>query len=273
MAQLAEPITLFHLVPRNDTAREALRHPYNHRFVSPAPDKSPGLEIGFHVASVPGHVMARLGRNADLILQQRNVSGVHVSFEMHPETFVVLLSSRTKRASSVVIAPKNGPAERINGDCVLRYGIEYTIVIADYDFLLKWRPGTAEELRELSIREYTEALKRQAQGNVHSRYLPTEADSEAHTWHNTRIHSAQRPLFQEAKGVKRVQIGGGEFGKVYRVDDLTGNSFAVKVLRLDKYADPEDARSRAHREVKALMRLKHVRPPIPHFPHSHPPTG
>ncbi|KAL8303423.1 hypothetical protein RB600_007054 [Gaeumannomyces tritici] len=258
MAQLAEPITIFHLVPRNDTAREALRHPDNRRFVSRAPNESLGLEIGFHVASVPGRVMARLGRNADLILQQRNVSGVHVSFEMHPETFVVLLSCRTKRASSVVVTPTNGPAERINGDCVLSYGTEYTLAIANYDFFLKWRRGTAEELRELSIREYTEALKRQAQGNVHSRYLPTEADSEAHTWHNTRIHSAQRSLFQEAKGVERVQIGGGQFGEVYQVvDDLTGNRFAVKVLLLDRYGDPEYARSRAHREVKALMRLKH----------------
>ncbi|KAL8383044.1 hypothetical protein RB595_006691 [Gaeumannomyces hyphopodioides] len=258
MAQLAEPINIFHLVPKNDTAREALRHPFNSRFVSRAPNESLGLGIGFHVASVPGRVMARLGRDADLILQQRNVSGVHVSFEMHPETLVVLLSCRTKRTSSVVVTPTKGSAEQINGDCVLSYGIEYTLAIANYDFVLKWRPGTAEELRELSIREYTEALKRQAQGNVDSRYLPTEADSEVHTWHNTRIHSARRPLFQEAKGVKRVRIGGGQFGKVYQaVDDLTGNRFAVKALLLDKHGDPEDARSRAHREVKALMRLKH----------------
>jgi hypothetical protein len=209
--------------------------------------------------------MARLGRDADLILQQRNVSGVHVSFEIHPETLVVLLSSRTKRTSSVVVIPMDGPSERIDGDCVLSYGAEYNIVIAGYNFSLKWRRGTAQSLRELSIREYTEALKRQAQGNVRSRYLPTEADSEAHTWHNTRIHTAQRPLFQEAKGAQRVRIGGGEFGKVYRVvDDLTGNSFAVKVLLLDKCANLEDARSRAHREVKALERLKHVCPPHPH---------
>ncbi|KLU90697.1 serine/threonine protein kinase [Magnaporthiopsis poae ATCC 64411] len=255
---MAKPVALFHLVPANDTARQALSHPDNRRFVSPARNDSLGLEIGFHVASVPGRVMARLGRDADLILQQRNVSGVHVSFEMHPETLVVMLSSRTKRTSSVMVTPTNGSGELIYGDCVLSYGTKYTIAIADYKFSLQWRGGTALSLRELSIREYNEALKRQAQGNVHSRYLPTEADSETHTWHNTRIHSARRALFREAEGARRQLIGGGQFGEVYRaVDDLTGNSFAIKVLLLDKCRNPEDARSHAHREIKVLERLEH----------------
>ena len=276
MAQKASPGTLFHLIPQNDAARETLGHPDNRRFVSLSLGKNLGLEVGFHVAAAPGRVMARLGRNADLVLQHRNVSAVHVSLEIHPETFVVLLSTRAKRASSVVIKPvPRGPEdsvegenaiqgddtaegdEAIEGDCVLSYGTTYSILIADYSFRLVWRPMDPAALRELAIEEYSKAAERQAAAR--SRYLPTEADSEAHTWHNTRIHTTQRPLFVEAKGVPRFKIGGGEFGDVYRVvDDLTGNTFAVKAIKLEAYGDPEHARSLAHREVKALQQLKHV---------------
>ncbi len=275
MAQTASPSTLFHLVPKNDAAREALDHPDNRRFVSLAPldEPEPALEVGFHVSAVPGRVMARMGRNADLILQGRNVSAVHVSLEIHPETLVVLLSTRAKRASSVAIEPvravPNRPKgtvggdatieedDRIEGDCVLTYGINYNIRIAGYRFLLIWRAMVPAALRELAIQEYNKAMERQAA--VRSRYLPTEADSEAHTWHNTGIHTVQRPLFVEAKGMPRVWIGGGAFGDVWRVvDDVTGNTFAVKTIKLRAYSDPEHARALAHREVKALDRLKHV---------------
>jgi hypothetical protein len=202
--------------------------------------------------------MARLGRNADLILKQRNISAVHVSFELHPETLVVLLSVRAKRSSSVVVKHRDaGKEETVEGDCVLGYGKKYDIQIAGYRFRLKWRDPDSTSLRELATREYQRALTDQA--NARSRYLPTEADSEAHTWHNTRIHTARRILFREADGNPRARIGGGQFGVVYRaVDFESGNAFAVKVIQLDQYPDPEHARAVAHREVKALQRLKHV---------------
>jgi hypothetical protein len=204
--------------------------------------------------------MARLGRNADLILQQRNVSAIHVSFELHPETRVVLLSVRAKRVSSVVVTPDGDlkeAEEEIEGDCVLGYGKTYEVKISGYRFRLIWRSRCSTTLRELASREYERVLEQQA--NVRSRYLPTEPDSEAHTWHNTRIHTARRILFREADGKPRERIGGGQFGTVYRAVDLeSGNAFAVKVMMLRAYPDPEHARAAAHREVKALQRLKHV---------------
>ncbi len=296
MAEEAHPRTLFHLVPTNDAARVALHHPDNRRFVSPAPNekREPAFEVGFHVSRVPGRVMARLGRDTDLILQGDTVSAVHVSLEIHPETLVVLLSTRAKDASLVTIKPvcnrRKGKANRdntiqgddtiqgedtiqgddaiqgddttegddtIQGDCVLGYGIQYNIRIVDYCFDLIWREMVPAALRELAIQEYNKAMEQQA--GVRSRYLPTKVNSETHTWYNTRIHTAQRPLFVEAKWIPRVWIGGGTFGKVYRViDGLTGNTFAVKTINLQAYSDPEDARSSARREVKALQRLKHV---------------
>ena len=269
MAEEANPRTLFHLVPTYAAARVALHHPDNRRFVSPAPNEKwePAFEVGFHVSRVPGRVMARLGRDTDLILQGDTVSAVHVSLEIHPETLVVLLSTRAKDASLVTIEPVcdqgddaiqgDDTTDTIQGDCVLGYGIQYNIRIVDYSFRLIWREMVPAALRELAIQEYNKAMEQQA--GVRSRYLPTKVNSETHTWYNTRIHTAQRPLFMEAEWIPRVWIGGGTFGKVYRViDGLTGNTFAVKTINLQAYSDPEDARSSAHREVKALQRLKHV---------------
>jgi hypothetical protein len=261
MAQSAKPSTLFHLVPLNDVAREALRHPDNQRFVSPTAEGDLGLEVGFHVSSVPGRVIARLGRNADLILQRRNVSAVHVAFELHPDTLVVLLSVRAKRLSSVVVSygstKQPEKEETIEGDCVLCYGKEYDIDIVSYKFSLIWRQTEPEPLRALAVRDYQMALQQQV--NVRSRNLPTEGDSEVHTWHNTRIHTARRILFREADKAPRVVIGAGQFGAVYRAVDLeSGHAFAVKVIKLHQFPDVEQARAVAHREVKALQKLSHV---------------
>lgn len=266
MARNINASTLFHLVPANQAADDALLHPDNRRFVSlcAAKDKL-GLEIGFHVPSTPsGRVITRLGRNADVILRERAVSAVHVAFEIHPETLVVLLSVRSKQSSSVTIAnPKTPTKQESDGDCVIVYGQDYRISIVSYVFELIWREVEATEavklLRELAIRGYRNSLQRLQ--DVRSRDLPTEvAESELHTWHNTRLHTARKALFREAEGEARVHIGEGQFGQVFRaVDFASGNPFAVKVVKLDNYTNVEQARSALHREVKVLERLKHVR--------------
>ncbi|KAK4113273.1 kinase-like protein, partial [Canariomyces notabilis] len=257
--------TLFHLVPTNQTAHDALLHPDNSHFVSTSPSrKQLGLEIGFHVPSTPsGRVITRLGRNADLILRGRAVSAVHVAFEIHPETLVVLLSVRSKNSTSVTIAPmqKAGHEEVIDGDCVIVYGQDYRMTIASHNFELIWRRPEAYDvimaLRELAIRGYQDSLQRLQ--HVRSRDLPTEFDqSELHTWHNTRIHTARKVLFREAEGAPRALVGEGQFGKVFRAVDLvSGNPFAVKVVLLHKYTNMELARAALHREVKTLEKLKH----------------
>ncbi|PGG96413.1 serine/threonine protein kinase [Helicocarpus griseus UAMH5409] len=135
------------------------------------------------------------------------------------------------------------------------YGKEYDIDIKDYKFHLIWRHPQPELLRARAIQDYQVALQQQI--NVRSHDLPTENDSEIHTWHNTRIHTAGCTLFREADGEPRVQIGEGQFGAVYRAVDLEcGHVFAVKVMKLDRYPDIEHARAAAHRELKTPQKLK-----------------
>ena len=142
---------------------------------------------------------------------------MHVAFELHPDTLVVLLSMRTKRTSSVIVRLAGQEEEKIEGDCVLSYGKKYDIDIVGYSFSLILRQTEPESLRALAIQDYQKALQQQV--NVRSRNLPTESDSEAHTWHNTRIHTVRRIFFREADGEPRVVIGEGQFGAVYRAVD------------------------------------------------------
>ncbi|KND86510.1 MAP kinase kinase kinase SSK2 [Tolypocladium ophioglossoides CBS 100239] len=73
----------------------------------------------------------------------------------------------------------------------------------------------------------------------------------------TRLHTAKRPLFQEAKGLREL-IRTGAFGKVFKtVDRASGHSFAVKVVDLKAHGNIELTRAALHKEVKALERLSH----------------
>ena len=211
MTQNVNANTLFHLVPANEAAHDALLHPDNSRFVSASANQmgqsEPGLEIGFHVPSISsGRVITRIGRDADLILPKRPISKVHVAFEIHPETLVVVLSVRSKHLSSVKVASSKSKKQEIDGDCVIVYGQKYHITIVSYEFELIWRK--VESLRDLAIQGYQHSLERLQY--VRSRDLPTEFDeSELYTWYNTRLHTARKGLFREAKGEPRVLIGRG----------------------------------------------------------------
>ncbi|KAK3309295.1 kinase-like domain-containing protein [Chaetomium strumarium] len=267
-ASKANDRTLFHLVPTNQAAKEALEHPDNRRFVSPSAPKSgkPGLEIGFHVPPFSGgQVITRLGRNADLILRQ-TYSRVHVAFEIHPVTHVVMLSVRTKHLSSVTVTTvekRRIQSQQISGDCAILYGRPYVISIPVYEFLLHWRDVENEDnvqaLKDLAIREYEDSMMRLK--NVRSRDLSVGPDiSTSDSWYMTRLQSAKAPLVTEAR-YRRVKIGGGAFGKVYKTMDVkTGNLFAVKEVDLQRQNGPglvELSRAALYREMKILGKISH----------------
>lgn len=277
MASNAHPKTLFHLVPANQVAQDSLFHPDNKRFVSSSRE-GPGLEVGYHVPSLPrGHVITRLGRDADLILRKSTpehaMSAVHVAFEVNPTTHLVLLSVRSKRVSSVTLTilqdkdkgtKSDTNKELITGDCVIFYGQDYKIAIASYKFKLIWRTISKEDnvdsLKSLTVQDYEISL--QLLQGVRSRDRPTETDtSEAQSWHITRFNTARGPLFRDIRHLRSL-IGKGAYGRVYSaVDQTSGYKFAIKVVDLGHFnsLDIETARAFLHREIKVMERLKHVR--------------
>lgn len=279
--------TLFHLVPANQVAAEALHDPENKQFVSTSQKGHLGLEIGCHVPSTPrGHVIARLGRNADLILRASSpnhpMSAVHVAFELHPKTQLVLISVRSKRISFVKFrifeehksdSPTDESSdsrteeaeETITGDGVILYGQEYVLTIEQHEFHLVWRnfhhniKRNIDALRELARRGCEQSLQRVQQ--LRSRDRPTDYDhSEALSWHVTRLKTTKNPKFRDAEDMRR-KIGSGTFGTVFRsVDRASGHYFAIKVFDMNK-CDPnvvEYARALLHREIKTMQALTHV---------------
>jgi len=278
MAREAHPKTLFH-VPTNHVAQDALLHPDNKHRVSSSED-GPGLEVGYHVPSRPrGYVITRLGRDADLILCESTpkhpMSAVHVAFQINPTTHLVLLSVRSKRISSVTFAVLEDPnkdestgenitGEKITGDGVILYGQNYKISIASYNFKLIWRTisktDNAESLKALTVQGYE--TSQQLLQDVRSRDRPTENDdSEAQSWHITRLNTTKGPIFQDIKHL-REEIGRGAYGTVYSaVDQTSGHKFAIKVVDLGGQGDIEAARAILHREIKVMQKVKHVSPP------------
>ncbi|KAI1289078.1 kinase-like protein [Xylaria venustula] len=281
--------TLFHLVPLNRVAHEALLHPDNQRFKSSSRKGWLGLEVGYHVPSIPrGHVITRLGRNADLILRQSSpeqpMSAVHVAFEINPATELVILSVRSKRASSVKFAVRKSddktsgetveevlgekiPAQKvtggdttgkeITGDGVILYGQDYTISIASYRFDLLWLISDTEPSKNLVIQGYQRSL--QLLQDVRSRDRPTEGDnSEVLSWHMTRLNTRKGSLFKDIAHL-REPGGEGSYGTVYKaVDQITGHLFAIKVVKLEEYGDVDAARALIHREIKVMGMLSHA---------------
>lgn len=266
------PKTLFHLVPVNNVARNALLHPDNKRFVSQTEKGAAGLEIGYHVPSIPqGHVIARLGRNADLILSestpQQPISAVHVAFEINPATHLVLLSARSKRASPVLLRLREHDEEafehdEVVGDGVLLYGQNYSIGIGSYRFGLIWRKipndgANFELLKTLAIDNLHTSMRHLQ--TIRSRDRPTEYDeSEYLSWHVTRLNTAKSAKFEDVEHL-REHIGSGAFGEVYKaVDRQSGHNFAIKVIDLTTRGNTDAARALIHREIKLMQSLKHV---------------
>lgn len=243
-------------------------------------DNEPGLEIGFHVPPFSrGHVIARLGRDADLILPE-SYSGIHIAFEMHPETHVIMLSVRTKHQNSVFITrdPLDGPAQPgnqaqetvvVEGDVLLRYGRAASLTIASYEFTVSWRRLSGTDpvglLRQLAVREYQDSEERLKYIKPRDRSLIDPAAT-AKSWYMTRLQSTKTPRVAEDADT-RIRLGNGSYGNVFKaLDCWSGNYFAVKVIDMAKHQNSEYIRQSIHREVRALENAKHVC--IPHPPNS-----
>ncbi|VUC31923.1 unnamed protein product [Clonostachys rosea] len=179
-ARASYPATLY-LAPVSSRGLEAPQHPDNKRYVSEATTSEPDFEAGFHVPSIPADwVSTRLGPQGDVVLPRMTISAVHVAFEIHPVTNIILLSVRTKHALGVRVAILSEDDEEIEpmlGDGAITYGCR------------DQEAGVAR-LKKKAVGQYEDSLRRAE--NVHSRLMPAETDEhEACSSYNTRIHMAK----------------------------------------------------------------------------------
>lgn len=260
---MAHPKTLFHLIPQNEEAFRTLKYEKNKPFVSRNLQGNIGLEVGFHVAprSAGSYIIARLGRHGDLVLNDVNVSRLHASFEINPETKVVMLCAKRKNAPRMYAHPKGDANEATDGGCVIPFAVSYRIKITVYDFELVWNelPGrkAASVLQSLTLTEYQEALS--CMDGCDSVDKDTARDpTEYHKYTVTRIQTAQSPKVHELE-TSRKFLGKGGYGSVYQSIDLVSGQFiAVKVTEFKEGAADSEERARLHREMKSLQNYPHV---------------
>ncbi|KAL8337300.1 hypothetical protein RB601_008708 [Gaeumannomyces tritici] len=198
MVKSPNPGTLFHLLPLNPLAHDALRHPDNKHLVSTSQDGQPGLEVGFHVRMMPnGRTLAELGRNAHLILLESTpenpMSRVHAAFEFNAATGLVLLSFKSSSTSprSVAVRPSSSGdgGETVHGGSVIVYGTNYNLSIAAYNFRLVRSTLSSVHLdnhkllEQLARRGYDSAVELMA--NFKSRDQLTEGDGKSRALSHT----------------------------------------------------------------------------------------
>ena len=219
------------------------------------------------------------------------MSTVHVAFEINPSTHHVLISVRSKRTASItfgmlprgngrtggIVAANAIARETIIGDGVILYHQNYHITIAFYAFRLIWRSisetNNGDTLKDLAVEGYQNSLQRLKE--LRSRDRPTETgDSEALSWHITRLRTTKGPRFQDILHLRN-QIGKGAFGEVYSaIDQASAYQFPIKVVLLDApgVRNIEDTRAYLHREIKVMEKVRYVcAPQVPsiYSQHSH----
>lgn len=156
------PRTIAHLVPQNEDAARVLHDPSNQRVISKSADGSLGLEIGYHVAKVTRYaVMTTLGRNADLVVNDQQVSQVHLEFrtDLRVEG-CMFLSARNTDSPDVIIYslhPGRAGQDPAKGYLVGRYALDpgtpYTIRLQKYWFKLVWSFRDCSKMRQIISKE------------------------------------------------------------------------------------------------------------------------
>ncbi|RMD39837.1 hypothetical protein DV735_g5289, partial [Chaetothyriales sp. CBS 134920] len=256
MARPVHAETLFHLEPLDATTRAILDHTDNTPFVSLSSEGRLALEIGYHVSSKPrgGRVIARLGRDADLILPAKTIAQVHLAFEVHPISHAILLCVRAENTQSVKVEPGGFRPGGHLRQVVLDPGINnYEITVGEnvrpFHFAVRWRLDISSTA--YAVDNGFQAAQARA---VNPRWFKTEDDSDydIRSWYTTRLQSGVIASVRHAQLGQK--LGVGSYGSVHRGIDLdSGHLIAVKVV------EPQDEKQNQnlYREIKTLQTLSH----------------
>lgn len=268
MGRMPNENTLFHLVPRNEAARDVLKISQNLQFVSRITFTSAngtiqrdGLEIGFHVPAIPNsRVITTLGRQGDLVFRNNTISKNHAAFEFYPQTKEIVLCVQSTNYSGVKVRMLDG-SEAIIGDCPLVYGTPCEIYIGPCAFALTWilrGPDAAVRMEQFTWTCYSTAMVRANCLNVFNR--PTVINSSEHRLLHPPSPKVIGSKAHELRHLRR-PLGFGAYGAVYATVDAVSRQFmAVKEIRLDLYdkEGSEGIRDDAMAEIKALQTFRHV---------------
>ena len=258
------PSTRFSLVPLNDRAKAATAHPNNAYIARKSDDGKIVLDI-WRVLSTSGDTtLATLGRTGDVFVEGSNISRIQCSFEVHPDTGLVMFQDRSRSHTTQVFGENviqfaHGRPRKVvlfnDTQTIIGFGGEHQDLV---QFEVKW-PHEAPQ-REMALAEEREENPRQAQTiDQDNTALPSQRQ--------TRIHASQlsepklrwRPAGEE--------LGRGRSSVVFKaVNCDTGHFFAVKEFN---HVASAEQRDRLKREVEILSSMSHVSEtslffPVPH---------
>ncbi|CAH0045768.1 unnamed protein product [Clonostachys solani] len=234
-------IPLFHLAPANYDARKVVTSHINSGFrASERVEEeigTPALSVGFIPSAKGGKTILTLGRKGDIIVEGGDISDVHCSFKINPETGVVMLHDKSQNNTTHVRghAFQGGRSRKV------------AMTPGKYEF---FRIG-----RHRSIKFKLVWFGHVEEALVSGKVLFTVRNPDAHV--------ESRPLPTEInRWAKAGVLGSGRYGIVRKVIDLdTGAVVALKTLKKPKNRPERLAkfllRKFAKSEVKNLARLRH----------------
>ncbi|KAI1153672.1 kinase-like domain-containing protein [Nemania diffusa] len=255
------PLVLFSLKPINQRAFDVLANPINGHLVSIWGNGTRVLDIG-HIHSISGNTttLATLGRNADIIVGGSSISRVQCSFEIDPDTNIVMLYDRSHSLSTQVFGDDAMPFQYGRPRKVVVHQTVNTVIGMGGEkrdlvlFELHWYYDPASAMEKVKDRQ-SAALE----DNPRLARTIDEADTSLPSRRETRPHTSGPRQSQIRYTEIGEALGSGAFGTVHQVVDVdTGRLMALKVL---KFPPGESERAAllnlVKREVEVLSRLNH----------------
>ncbi|KAI1773050.1 kinase-like protein [Hypoxylon cercidicola] len=276
--------SLFSLEPLSPKAKRivnnALRGDRNSHLVSLQPDGSPVFCIGNHASksSLPG-VLASLGNDdsADIYLDSNSISKFQASFEINPQSNMVMFVDHSSDQSSQVSGGNVFPFEygRLPRQVVVTREINKQIKMGGDKkdhviFGLIWhhdRAGSMQWINDLgkalisrtpdaSSEDTPQATqmklppRTETRAKEHKTKLPYRMVLRTHIHTQTHTQTAGKMRYVIGK-----QVGCGGFGSVFESLNVdTGDMMAVKILHRPKETS---SRLRIKTEIETLSKLRH----------------
>ncbi|KJZ69990.1 hypothetical protein HIM_10617 [Hirsutella minnesotensis 3608] len=252
-------LALFSLKPLNERALDVVVHPNNEHLVTMLKDGEYVLDIG-HVRPMSGDTatLATLGRNGDVFVGGSSIAKVQCSFEMDPNTSVVMFYDRSHSLTTQVWGENATPFEHGRPrKIVVHEGLNTIIGMGGERrnlvlFELKWPPDPAEAMERVRNRQVA-ALEE----NPRLARTIDEADTVLPSRRETRLHTAGPGQRQMRYKILGDPLGSGQFGVVQKVVNVdTGKLMAVKILKRPTVTSGK-ALVALKREIETLSRLSH----------------
>lgn len=264
---MPHPLALFSLKPLNERARNVVAHPGNAHRRSALSDGEVGLDVGFHIHSQSHNTLAILGRGGtDIIVEGSLISRIQCSFELNPDSGLVVLYDRSHGQSTQVFGEHATPFELDrNRRVVVGKGINTKFGMGGerqnlIEFELIWHQDimkTTEKTKNQGNFPYrgveNPSFARTGEKSALARTEDVDPDNDR----LTRVHLEGKPP-PKMRYIKQDLLGGGNYGKVYRAIDVDSAKFmAVKILQASTKNEAA-MHDIVKREVETLSRIKHV---------------